>query len=143
MSEPAQPIEVVTRSEAETIAAGRELGGALRAGDVVLLTGPLGAGKTAFVRGLAAGLGCNPDEVSSPTFTLIQEYPGPLVLQHVDLYRLSPPEADDLGLDELSERAVMAVEWPDRWRGAPTTATHVTIAMAGEAARRITVRAPG
>jgi tRNA threonylcarbamoyladenosine biosynthesis protein TsaE len=131
--------ELVTRSEAETTAAGRDLGRTLRVGDLVLLTGPLGAGKTAFVRGLAEGVGCDPDEVSSPTFTIIQEYPGPVPLQHVDLYRLSPAEVDDLGLDELLEQAVVAVEWPDRWHGAPQAATRVTIATVGEADRRITV----
>jgi tRNA threonylcarbamoyladenosine biosynthesis protein TsaE len=82
----------------------------------VLLSGDLGAGKTAFVRGLASGLGIDPAEVSSPTFTLVQEYRGGrLLLHHVDLYRLGPVEADDLGLDELAvSGGVTAVEWPDR-----------------------------
>jgi tRNA threonylcarbamoyladenosine biosynthesis protein TsaE len=132
-------IEIVTRSEVETAAAGRELGRTLRAGDVVLLTGPLGAGKTAFVRGLAEGLGCDPAAVTSPTFTLVQEYAGPIILQHVDLYRLTPDEVDELALDELLEDAVMAVEWPDRWRQAPVNATAVTIATPGGNGRRITI----
>ena len=88
---------------------------ALQPGAVVLLSGDLGAGKTAFVRGLAAGLGIDPGEVSSPTFTLVQEYRGGrLTLYHVDLYRLQPEEVDDLGLDELTEAGVTAIEWPDR-----------------------------
>jgi len=107
---------ITTHSEAETAAAGRRLAATLDAGDVVLLCGDLGAGKTAFVRGLAEGLGIDPGLVSSPTFTLIQEYRGGrLPLHHVDLYRLRSIEVDDLGLDELTlEAGVTAIEWPDR-----------------------------
>jgi tRNA threonylcarbamoyladenosine biosynthesis protein TsaE len=107
---------IATQSETETVAAGRDLAARVHPGDVVLLTGDLGAGKTAFVRGLAEGLGIDADEVTSPTFTLIQEYSGGrLPLYHVDLYRLKPIEVDDLGLDELtSEGGVTAIEWPDR-----------------------------
>lgn len=128
-----------TASEDETVAAGRELGRQLRAGAVVLLAGPLGAGKTALVRGLAAGLGCDPDDISSPTFTIVQEYRGPITLQHVDLYRLSPEEVDDLALEDLLEDAVMAVEWPDRWRRAPADAIRVTLAVTGASTREITI----
>jgi tRNA threonylcarbamoyladenosine biosynthesis protein TsaE len=105
-----------THSEAETVTAGREFARGLAAGAIVLLAGDLGAGKTAFVRGIAAGLGIAPDEVSSPTFTLIQEYRGGrLPLYHVDLYRLKTIEVDDLGLDDLTlEGGVTAIEWPDR-----------------------------
>jgi tRNA threonylcarbamoyladenosine biosynthesis protein TsaE len=129
----------LTRSEGETAALGRDLGRRLSAGDVVLLTGSLGAGKTAFTRGLADGLGCDPDDISSPTFAIIQEYRGKITLQHVDLYRLTPVEVDDLGLDDLLEQAVMAVEWPDRWRRAPETAWRVTFELAGEGERRISI----
>jgi tRNA threonylcarbamoyladenosine biosynthesis protein TsaE len=130
----------VTRSEAETEALGLSLGAELRPGSVLLLSGPLGAGKTAFVRGLAAGLAADPAEVSSPTFTLIQEYRGRLVLQHVDLYRLSAREAADLGLEELAGGdAVVAVEWPDRWIDAPPGAIHVRFDVTGESARAITI----
>ena len=111
-----------TQSESETSAVGRDLARSLSAGAVVLLSGDLGAGKTAFVRGLAEGLGIDPGAVSSPTFTLIQEYRGGrLPLHHVDLYRLQPIEVDDLGLDELTlEGGVTAIEWPDRLpRGFP------------------------
>ena len=82
----------------------------------MLLYGDLGAGKTAFVRGLAEGLGIEPAEVSSPTFTIVQEYRGPrLTLQHVDLYRLSPAEVRDLALDDLlDETTIMAIEWAER-----------------------------
>ena len=107
---------ITTRSESETATVGRELAATLSAGDVVLLYGDLGAGKTAFVRGLAEGLGVHRDEVSSPTFTLVQEYRGGrLALFHVDLYRLNDPrETDDLGLDEIAEGGVMAIEWAEK-----------------------------
>ena len=83
---------VETSGEPETEAAGEQLGQTLTGGDVVLLFGDLGAGKTAFVRGLARGVGANPDEVSSPTFTIVQEYAGQsTTLYHVDLYRLVMP----------------------------------------------------
>jgi tRNA threonylcarbamoyladenosine biosynthesis protein TsaE len=113
---------LATHSESETAAAGYELAQTLAPGAVVLLLGDLGAGKTAFVRGMAAGLGIDPGEVSSPTFTLVQEYRGGrLPLYHIDLYRLKTIEVDDLGLDDLAlERGVMAIEWPDRLpRGFP------------------------
>jgi tRNA threonylcarbamoyladenosine biosynthesis protein TsaE len=110
------PEIIQSHSEDETAAAGRRLGASLLPGDVVLLYGDLGAGKTAFVRGLAAGLDIDPDEVTSPTFTIVQEYRGPrLTLQHVDLYRLSPVEVADLGLEDLAaDDTVMAVEWAER-----------------------------
>jgi len=106
----------VTHSEAETASVGSALARALTPGAVILLSGELGAGKTAFVRGLAEGLGIDPEQVSSPTFTLIQEYRGGrLPLHHVDLYRLRSIEVDDLGLDELTlGGGVTAIEWPDR-----------------------------
>lgn len=129
----------VTQSEGETAAIGRDLGRHLRAGDVVLLEGPLGAGKTAFARGLAEGLGCDGEDVSSPTFTIVQEYRGKVSLQHVDLYRLKSEEVDDLALEDLLEGNVMAVEWPDRWRRAPADARRVSIEMLEGSKRRITV----
>jgi len=109
-------VTTITHSQSETAAVGRELARSLAPGSVVLLCGELGAGKTAFVRGLAEGLGIAPEEVSSPTFTLMQEYRGgrmPLV--HVDLYRLDDPrEIDDLGLDEIGLTSVLAIEWADK-----------------------------
>jgi tRNA threonylcarbamoyladenosine biosynthesis protein TsaE len=130
-----------TSSEAETSSAGESLGRTLRAGDVVLLYGDLGAGKTAFVRGLARGIGADPEDVSSPTFTLVQEYVGPrLTLFHVDLYRLEPAEIDDLGLEDLvSGEGIVAIEWAERWTGRPDDVTEVRIEEAGDDRRRITI----
>ena len=128
-----------THSEGETSEVGRDMAGSLRLGQAVLLEGPLGAGKTAFVRGLAEGLGADPGDVSSPTFTIVQEYHGGTPLQHIDLYRLTPPEVDDLGIDEMLETTIVAVEWPDRWRHPPEDAVRVTIAVDGGTERRITI----
>ena len=130
-----------TDSEEQTSAAGEEVASMLAPGDVLLLDGELGAGKTAFVRGLARGLGLQADEVTSPTFTLIQEYRPPVagvVLYHADLYRLSAREVDDLGLGELSEDGILAVEWPDRWTDPPASAYRVRIEHRGENLRSIT-----
>ena len=134
---------IETASENETEQAGRALAPRLRIGDVVLLEGTLGAGKTAFVRGLAAGLGLAPAAVSSPTFTIVQEYrpatPGPVTLQHVDLYRLTPADVDELALEDLIDDAIAAIEWPDRWHRAPADSVRVTIDVVGDQRRRITI----
>ena len=114
----------------------------MQAGAVILLYGDLGAGKTAFVRGLARGLGAPDDEVAGPTFTIVQEYPGRVTLFHVDLYRLEEREVDDLGLEELVlGDGVVAIEWAERWRGRPDDAVGVQIEDAGEDARRIRISA--
>jgi tRNA threonylcarbamoyladenosine biosynthesis protein TsaE len=103
-----------TSSPEETEAAGEELGRRLRQGDLVLLRGELGAGKTTFVRGVARGIG-SAAPVASPTFQLIRIYPGRLQLAHVDLYRLEKgDELRDLGLDELLDAGAVVVEWGDR-----------------------------
>jgi tRNA threonylcarbamoyladenosine biosynthesis protein TsaE len=133
--------ELQTGDEAGTSAAGEALGRGLGPGDVVLLYGDLGAGKTAFVRGMARGVGANPDDVSSPTFTIVQEYAGTsLTMYHVDLYRLEPAEIDDLGLEDLVVGdGVVAIEWAERWSGRPDDVTEVRIEDAGEDQRRIRI----
>jgi tRNA threonylcarbamoyladenosine biosynthesis protein TsaE len=109
-------VTITTHSQDETADVGRQLASSLQPGSVLLLIGDLGAGKTALVRGLAEGLGVQPEDVSSPTFTLIQEYRGGrLPLLHVDLYRLSDSrEIDELGLDELGQDGVLAIEWAEK-----------------------------
>jgi len=124
-------------SESDTVDAGRRFAECLSPGDVVLISGPLGAGKTAFVRGLTEGLGGVSSDVSSPTFTLIQQYAARIPLFHVDLYRLNTQEAADLGLDETGEDGVLAVEWPDRWQNPPESAWQITISDNGGDARSI------
>jgi tRNA threonylcarbamoyladenosine biosynthesis protein TsaE len=108
--------EVETASPAETEALGERLGRAALGGELLGLEGELGAGKTCLVRGLARGLGADPDAVASPTFVIATEYPGGRVpLHHVDLYRLEPPLVDTLFLREVLHGAgVAAVEWFDR-----------------------------
>jgi len=134
----------ITRSEDETAALGRALANTLGAGSVVLLEGELGAGKTAFVRGLAEGLGVDPAEVSSPTFTLIQEYRGGrLPLYHVDLYRLRSIEVEDLGLDdERMGEGVTAIEWPDRLPRPFSDAIVVRIEHCDDTERRVEIGRP-
>jgi tRNA threonylcarbamoyladenosine biosynthesis protein TsaE len=107
---------LVSRSEAATLAAGRDLAGSLGAGDIILLRGDLGMGKTVFARGLAAGLGVDPDQVRSPTFTLVNPYHGRLPVYHIDLYRIEKPgDLDELGLEEiLGGDGVVMVEWAER-----------------------------
>lgn len=134
---------LTSHSESETIAIAREFAARLQPGDVVLLFGDLGAGKTAFVRGLAQGLGIDPGEVSSPTFTIIQHYSGGRApLLHVDLYRLEPKEVDDLGLEELADGAVLAIEWAERLPRAWPGARPVTLRHAGEDRREIILPDP-
>jgi tRNA threonylcarbamoyladenosine biosynthesis protein TsaE len=132
--------ERVTNSEEETAGVARELAATLKAGDVVLLSGNLGAGKTAFVRGLAAGLGVDPEEVSSPTFTLVHEHRGGrLTLYHADLYRLEKVATEELGLEEMGvSDGVLAIEWPDRLAHALPGAAAVQIEIVDENRRRIT-----
>ena len=136
---------LTSASESDTSNVGRDLAVHLCAGAVVLLTGDLGAGKTAFVRGMASGLDLDPQEVSSPTFTLIQEYRGGrLTLYHIDLYRLEPREVDDLGLDELVDAGgVVAVEWPERWTTPPPDAVRVVLSIASADERTIRIGRPG
>ena len=138
------PEITVTESEAETSATGERFAARLQPGDLLLLYGDLGAGKTAFVRGLARGLGASSDEVTSPTFTLMQTYRGRLTLVHVDLYRLSPDEVVGLGVEESTdEPAVVAIEWAERWSGWPPDSWVIRLEDEGGDRRRITIRRSG
>jgi tRNA threonylcarbamoyladenosine biosynthesis protein TsaE len=137
---------VLTRSQRETEELAAGLGAQCRGGEVVLLTGDLGAGKTAFVRGLARGLGVDAGEVASPTFVLLTSYPGRLTLHHADLYRLrGDGDERELGLDELpGPQGVLAVEWAERLSTTPwDRSIRVTLEHAGGDTRRVAIERTG
>ena len=133
-----------TRSEEETIALGESLAAELPAKAVVLLIGKLGAGKTTLAKGIVKGLGAaQPEEVSSPTFTLIHEY-SPSVY-HIDLYRLDQPtQVATLGLDEIFDRqAVMLIEWGERFPELmPENRIEIQLRTTGEDTREIEIVGP-
>lgn len=132
-----------SRCEEDTLRIARDLATTLPGRPAaVLLYGDLGAGKTAFVRGLVEGAGGRSDDVSSPTFVLMQEYPGRRLVHHVDLYRLVGDEVADLEplLDEMLDGdAIVAIEWADRLQRPPGPAVHVRIEDRGGDDRDITV----
>jgi tRNA threonylcarbamoyladenosine biosynthesis protein TsaE len=145
-SETVREGELISRAPEETFEAGRRVGERLAGGEILLLSGTLGAGKTVFVKGLASGLGLDAAEVSSPSFTLVNRHgEGRLVLYHLDLYRLAegPAAAHAVELDELlaEERAVIVIEWAERlghYR-LPASVWRVRIEGDGEDPRRITI----
>jgi tRNA threonylcarbamoyladenosine biosynthesis protein TsaE len=131
-----------TRSVAETEALAAEMGQTMRGGEIVLLTGELGSGKTAFVRGLARGLGVDPEEVASPTFVLLTSHAGRLTLNHADLYRLrGNGDECELGLEELpGPNGVLAVEWAERLASVPwPRRVRVSLVHAGDDTRRLEI----
>lgn len=144
MSLQARERRVRLRSEAATLRVAQELAKHMRAGDLIGLEGELGAGKTTFVRGLAAGLGIDPDRVRSPTFTLVNEYEGgALPLFHLDLYRMEPSAVDRVALREyLYGDGVCAVEWIERLGEDPPRLS-IALVHAGEEERTLVVRAVG
>ena len=135
---------ITSNSEQETRSIASALGRDLAMGTVLLLSGDLGAGKTAFVRGLAEGLGIDPDEVTSPTFTIVHEYRGGrLPLVHVDLYRLDRADLDEIGLDQdLAATGIVAVEWSERLSRRIPEATMVNITDRGGDSRDIDIIRP-
>jgi tRNA threonylcarbamoyladenosine biosynthesis protein TsaE len=130
-----------TRSTSETIRIGKRIGRLLKAGDVVALVGELGAGKTQFIKGLAAGVGIgNPTYISSPSFTLINEYPGKIPFYHVDLFRLErEKEAEELGLEDYFQGGgITAIEWADKIPSLlPKEMLFIHIAYTGKKTRSI------
>ena len=130
----AAPVQINLPDADATADLGRTLGATLAAGDVILLAGPVGAGKTHLARSLIQSILSEPEDVPSPTFTLVQVYDttrGPL--WHADLYRLgSPDEVEELGLAEAFETAICLVEWPDRLASPPREALSVDIAYADD-----------
>jgi tRNA threonylcarbamoyladenosine biosynthesis protein TsaE len=135
--------EFHSQSAAETFALGKQIGAQLAGGEVLLLDGSLGAGKTVFVKGLASGLDLDPEEVTSPSFTLVNPYTGRLPLFHIDLYRLDEgaAAAHAVDLEELlsNERAVIVIEWGERLGNYPLSANvwHIRISGDGETRRLI------
>lgn len=130
--------------ETATVALGRRIASGLRAGDAVLLTGELGAGKTALARAILRSLGVA-EHVPSPTFTLVQAYDtSALVVRHFDLYRIEAEnELDELGLDDALGEGAALIEWPERAAGRlPPDALRVELTVAGEALRRAKVSGP-
>jgi tRNA threonylcarbamoyladenosine biosynthesis protein TsaE len=138
-------VERISRSEDETMRLARSLAAVLPGGAVIGLEGPLGSGKTCFVRGLADGLGLDTAEVSSPTFVICKLYGegGPTRLAHLDAFRLSgTDELESVGWDELLSQTetIVAVEWPSRIAGAmPPQHIAITLAHEGETVRRLTL----
>jgi tRNA threonylcarbamoyladenosine biosynthesis protein TsaE len=129
----------------ETRRLGERIGALLREGDVVLLSGELGAGKTVFVQGIARGLGFD-GSVSSKSFVLLGEYMGRVRLYHADLYRLeAPDEVAELALDEISADGVLVVEWPERAGENVLSAEHVRVdfEVTGEESRKMLVSGTG
>ena len=134
-------MEFMTHSPAETESMGQALGRVLTPGTILAYEGDLGAGKTAFTRGLARGLGCT-EQVTSPTYTIVNEYiSGRLPLFHFDMYRLrSAEDLWDIGWDDYLERGgVCAVEWSENVREALEAPITVRIEKLGEDSRRITI----
>ncbi len=140
--------EFTTQSGADTVAVGRKLADLLEAPQLLLLRGDLGTGKTTLVKGIAQALdAAEPDEVTSPTFTLIHEFDGsrkgkPVKLYHLDVYRLeSERQLETLGLDDLlTPDALVVVEWGEKFKSIKKRATgEIAIASEGGDARKITV----
>ena len=134
-------MEFLTNSPGETEAIGAALAKVLTPGTILAYRGDLGAGKTAFTRGIARGLGCR-DLVTSPTYTIVNEYlGGRLPLFHFDMYRLgSSDDLWDIGWEDYLDRGgICAVEWSENVDDAMENAVYVTIEKLGEDARRITI----
>jgi tRNA threonylcarbamoyladenosine biosynthesis protein TsaE len=135
----------VTSNPDETFGIGEQIGAQLSGGEILLLDGPLGAGKTVFVKGLATALGVDPDEVTSPSFTLVNPYDGRLPVFHIDLYRLDEgaPAAEAVDLEEMlsNQQAVIVIEWAHRLGNyrLPSNAWRIDINGDGEEARVIRI----
>jgi tRNA threonylcarbamoyladenosine biosynthesis protein TsaE len=137
-----------SNSSEETFNLGEQLGAQLAGGEILLLDGPLGAGKTIFVKGIARALGVTDEDVTSPSFTLVNPYQGRLKLYHIDLYRLDEgaTAAHAVDLDELlsDERAVIVIEWAERLGRypLPSTVSRISISGDGDEPRGISISNP-
>jgi tRNA threonylcarbamoyladenosine biosynthesis protein TsaE len=137
--------EITSKSEADTFALGERIGADLAGGEIILLDGPLGAGKTVLVKGIAHSLAVDEEDVTSPSFTLVNPYEGRLLLYHIDLYRLDEgaSAAHAVDLDEIltDEKAVVVIEWAQRLGRypLPDNAWRISIQGDGDAARLISI----
>lgn len=137
--------EVVSHNQSETFDLGEDLGRDLSGGEIILLNGPLGAGKTMLVKGIASALGIDQEDVTSPSFTLVNPHPGRLLLYHIDLYRLDEgaTAAHAVDLDEIltDENAVVIIEWAERLGHYPLPADvwRISISGDGDEPRRIAI----
>jgi tRNA threonylcarbamoyladenosine biosynthesis protein TsaE len=137
--------EFISHSPKQTFEFGQEVGARLEGGEILLLSGPLGAGKTLFVKGLCTALGIEEEEVTSPSFTLVNPYKGRLQLYHLDLYRLDEgaSAAHAVDLDDLlsDENSVIAIEWAERMGPypLPNNVWKIDISGDGEDSRRIAI----
>ena len=150
MSPVAQSIttgEFISQNERETFDLGTRIGSQLLGGEIILLNGPLGAGKTVFVKGIAQALGIDEEEVTSPSFTLVNPHYGRLLLYHIDLYRLDKgaSAAHAVDLDEIltDQNAIVIIEWADRMGRypLPSGVWRVSISGDGDDARKISISA--
>lgn len=134
--------EFTTHSPEETLALGKRIGKQLKGGEIFLLRGDLGAGKTVFAKGLASGLGIEPDDVTSPSFTLVNAHEGRLRLFHIDLYRLDFGSQENLGIREIFEdgNAVTMIEWADRLNDAPAGAIDIEMSYVSDCERSIRIK---
>ena len=132
--------EFVSKTERETFDFGAGIGAALSGGEIILLDGPLGAGKTVLVKGIAHAVGLNEEEVTSPSFTLVNPHQGRLLLYHIDLYRLKAGAAAAyaVDLDEIlkDENAVVIIEWAERLGHYPLPANVWSVSIAGDGDER-------
>jgi tRNA threonylcarbamoyladenosine biosynthesis protein TsaE len=141
--------EIIAHDQAETFRAGERIGAQLAGGEIILLNGPLGAGKTIMVKGIATALGLDQEEVTSPSFTLVNPHHGRLLLYHIDLYRLDAgaTAAHAVDLDEIltDEKAVTIIEWAERLGHypLPENVWQISIAGDGDEPRRISISQPG
>jgi tRNA threonylcarbamoyladenosine biosynthesis protein TsaE len=133
--------EFITHSSEETFRLAEGIGARLHGGEVFLLTGDLGAGKTVFAKGVAAGLAIDPADVTSPTFTLVNHHEGRLRFVHIDLYRLGAGEHQGLGLEEIFDdrNAVTVVEWAEKLGLVPPGATVVEMSYISNTERGISI----
>jgi tRNA threonylcarbamoyladenosine biosynthesis protein TsaE len=138
-------LEITLSGEDQTESLGRELALWLKPGDVVALHGELGAGKTCLVRGLVKGLGLEESQVASPSFSLINEYTGPVPIFHIDCYRLqSSEEIEELGLEEYMEGpGITVIEWAERISDLAEDRLEVHFSILGETKRRVRIEALG